>query len=433
MSCILTLKAVEKIVYSPQFAVRTTVQFRTWLFWNPFVWTGIKANNASLIASLRHSKINTPFKIWQQAANDRNVCGGNAQFYTRCMSPGIGGWSNEFLNGTLQFRQYDSARTTVPIIEWEFPDPVVVDNVSIHAYSSDVERNKVKLQWRRADGSWSDKMLMDCKPRLYIGELYDCVFGEPQLRYMYQHFITKNAPDCTPARTWCFGVWSATSADTPVHSASAMTFKISARGTPSNWWSTEDRLGLSEKAHSKLIGGVVDRKCSSMADFLIFNMRKFYNTPAYASDIYSIASELEVENFFNRVSQKAGVYDQADDAICGQCANIESLVQIDNFLNVSEKNQWATSALKGGLNYGQYSIRVKAEVQSIESNGIGIAFTHPVYVKALHIVWGARQPPVEPVMRVVWKCNSQIVCDTEKEIVHRRRRILSPSFDVTTF
>ena len=200
--------------------------------------------------------------------------------------------------------------------------------------------------------------------------------------------INTVAGDLPPARCWVFQVWNITGA-WRTKGISALTYKVSPCGSPTTVWTIRDRLSLTEKAHAKLIAGVVNRKCAPLADVLVYNMRDRVATPPYATDILRYISELEIVQVFFRVSQQSGVYNQYDVPTCGgRCANIESLVQVDNCLNLEKKNQHMLRMLHGGLNFDTtWVIEVKAEVQNISANCIGLVFIYPVHVKALHLVW----------------------------------------------
>ena len=436
MSCILTLKAVEKIVYSPAFALRTSVQFRTWLFWNPNVFffpTAYGHGVVDLISAFRYSKIDTPLKTWQKTMSDRNTYSTNSQgatqvqWYDNNINP-------RYLNSTLQFRKKGDARLQAPVFLASFPDLVVVDSITIHTINKDVYRGKLHVKIRGSGGVYSSIITAKHNNYNFYSNLYTYTTSKATNRKVayYESYFTIPAT-LGAAYTWVLDVRAASSPTSRTVNASTITMEISTAGLARGRLCKEYLgLGLSDGAFAKLFAGVIARKRCIVADYLISNMRSLYNIPAFTNEIYTVSSDAAVDSFFSRVSKKPGVYDENCAAIGGESTNIELLVQMTNFLNLNDTTLSLLSALQGDI-FSSNALQIDGEVQDVAVNGLGFSFLYPVNVKAVHFVWASDNPPSQPVLRVLWKCDEQVVCDTKEVIAHKCRKVFSPAVYVTTF
>ena len=433
----MTLQAVEKIVYSSAFASRTSVQFRTWLFWNPnvvFSTHPYQQQRRPLVLALRYSKIDTPLKSWQKILNDRAVYSTNSQ--------GICGlqWCDtqvnpRYLNSTLQFRKDGVASIHAPKIILNFPDPVVIDSFTFYTSDTEIKRGRVELQISRAYNDWSgcywadDKGLYTFYNSLYS---YTTPLATKKKVAYYETYYTATA---MLGAAYQF-VINITQSSTPYDSSvnvSALTLEVSPSGLQRSKLCKERLgLGLSNAAFSKLFASVIAKKRCILADYLISNMRSLYSIPNFANEIYTVASDSAVDAFFSRVSKKSGVYDETCTAIGGESTNIELLVQITNFLNLKDTTLPLLKALQGDI-FASNALQIDGEVQDVATNGLGFSFLHPVAVKAVHFVWISDKPPTQPSLRVVWKCGKRVVCDTKEVIAHKCRKVFSPTVYVVTF
>ena len=436
MSCVLTLQAVEKIVYSSTFASRTSVQFRTWLFWNPnvdfFSPNACGLPGIGLVSALRNSKIDTPLKSWQKIASDRTVYSTNSQgicraeWYDKQATP-------RYFNSTLQFRKDGDGRKNAPMIIFNFPDLVVLDSFTWYTINTDVKRGRTLVQ-NFAYPNWSSKVTADHNQWKFYDSLYTYTTPTAAKRKVayYETYYTMPA-ELGPAYTWVINIKAASRPYEYDVNASAITVETSPAGLARGRLCKEYLgLGLSDAAFAKLFASVIARKRCIVADYLISNMRSLYNIPTFANEIYTVASDAAVDTFFSRVSKKSGVYDENCTAVGGESTNIELLVQMTNFLNLEDTTLSLLKALQGDI-FASSALQINGEVQDVAVNGLGFSFLYPVNVKAVHFVWTSDNPPSQPALRVVWKCDERVVCDTKEVIAHKWRKVFSPTVYVTTF
>ena len=260
-------------------------------------------------------------------------------------------------------------------------------------------------------------------------------FGRLESMYYRSTFYNQYAETSLPSDTWKFHVyWSQSWWRKDI---SAITINVSPMHTKQSTMRDLTHLGLSEQCYKNLIDRVISRKCAPIANMITYNLQ--YDVPSYAPDIYSVMDLAELKKFWNKTSQQSGVYAQGGVAISSKFTNMESLLLVDNCLNLRQVQKSLLSLLYGGLNTGyQTLIKVSTELQEISRNHIGILFNYPVCIKALHIVCRKNaKHPVEPRMRVAWKCllpkGTVVVCDTTHEVTLKSNRILNPLFEVTTF